>query len=108
MILSSHVKEAFDLSQESDKTKDGYGRNRPGQSVLLARRLVEAGCRFVTAAGYKPGQWDTHAGNDKRLREELGPILDQSLSALLEDLEQRGLLKTTVVIVAGEFGRTPA
>jgi uncharacterized protein (DUF1501 family) len=106
MILSPVVKKAFDLSQESEKTKDRYGRNRPGQSVLLARRLVEAGCRFVTAAGYKANQWDTHGSNDKRLREDLGPILDQSLSALMEDLDQRGLLKTTVVIVAGEFGRT--
>ena len=104
--LSPVVKKAFDLSQESEKTKDRYGRNRPGQSVLLARRLVEAGCRFVTAAGYKANQWDTHGSNDKRLREDLGPILDQSLSALMEDLDQRGLLQTTVVIVAGEFGRT--
>jgi uncharacterized protein (DUF1501 family) len=78
-----------------------------GQAVLLARRLVEGGCRFVTAAGYKAGQWDTHVGNEKRLREELAPILDQSLSALLEDLDQRGLLESTVVIVSGEFGRTP-
>ena len=107
MILSPHVKAAFDLSQESEKTKDLYGRNRVGQAVLLARRLVEGGCRFVTAAGYKAGQWDTHVGNEKRLREELAPILDQSLSALLEDLDQRGLLESTVVIVSGEFGRTP-
>jgi hypothetical protein len=59
MILSPHVKEAFNISQESDKTRDRYGRTRVGQSVLLARRLVEAGCRFVTAAGYTHGQWDT-------------------------------------------------
>ena len=108
MILSPHVKEAFDLSQESSKTKDRYGRNRVGQSALLARRLVESGCRFVTAAGYKHGQWDTHSLNDQRLREDLAPMLDQSLSALLEDLDQRGLLESTVVIASGEFGRTPA
>lgn len=107
MILSPHVKEAFDLSKESEKTKDRYGRNRAGQSVLLARRLVEGGSRFVTAAGYKSGQWDTHGDNEKRLREDLAPTLDQSLSALLEDLEERGLLETTIVIAAGEFGRTP-
>jgi Protein of unknown function (DUF1501) len=107
MLLDPHVKEAFDLSKESDKTKDRYGRHRPGQSVLLARRLVEAGCRFVTAAGYKHGQWDTHADNERLLRTSLTPILDQSLSALMEDLEQRGLLESTVVIVTGEFGRTP-
>jgi len=107
MLLSPHVQKAFDFSQESDKTKDLYGRNRVGQSVLLARRLVEAGCRFVTASGYTHGQWDTHGSNEKRLRETLSPLLDQSLSALMEDLKQRGLLDSTVVLVTGEFGRTP-
>ena len=107
MLLSAHVKKAFDLSQEAEKTKDRYGRHRVGQSVLLARRLVEAGCRFVTAAGYKHGQWDTHGDNETRLRDELAPMLDQSLSALLEDLDQRGLLDSTLVIATGEFGRTP-
>jgi uncharacterized protein (DUF1501 family) len=107
MILSPEVKKAFDLSQESEKTRESYGRNRFGQSVLLSRRLVEAGCRFVTAAGYKHGQWDTHGNNDKNLRETLAPPLDQALSALLEDLSERGLLESTVVLVMGEFGRTP-
>ena len=107
MILSPHVKEAFNISQESEKTRDRYGRTRVGQSVLLARRLVEAGCRFVTAAGYTHGQWDTHGENDKRLRDTLAPMLDRSLSALMEDLAQRGLLESTVVLVTGEFGRTP-
>jgi len=107
MILSPHVKKAFDLSQEPEKLKDRYGRHRVGQSVLLARRLVEAGCRFVTAAGYLHGQWDTHGENDKNLRETLAPRLDQTLSALLEDLQQRGLLESTIVIATGEFGRTP-
>jgi uncharacterized protein (DUF1501 family) len=107
MLLSPNVKEAFDLSRESDKTKETYGRNRVGQSVLLARRLVESGCRFVTAAGYKHGQWDTHGDNEKHLRDDLAPLLDQSLSALMEDLKQRGLLESTVVLVTGEFGRTP-
>ncbi len=108
MLLSPKVKEAFDISRESDKTRDRYGRTRVGQSVLMARRLVEAGCRFVTAAGYKHGEWDTHGDNEKRLRETLAPRLDQSLSALMEDLAQRGLLESTVVLVTGEFGRTPA
>lgn len=107
MILSPDVKKAFDLSQESEQTRDRYGRDRVGQSVLLARRLVEAGCRFVTAAGYKHGEWDTHGENEKKLKEKLAPRLDQSLSALLEDLQQRGLLESTVVIATGEFGRTP-
>ena len=107
MILSPHVKKAFDLSEESEKTKDRYGRDRVGQSALLARRLVEAGCRFVTTAGYKHGAWDTHGDNDKHVRNNLAPLLDRSLSALLEDLEQRGMLESTVVIATGEFGRTP-
>jgi uncharacterized protein (DUF1501 family) len=107
ILLSPQVKQAFDLSQESEKTKDAYGRNRVGQSVLLARRLVEAGCRFVTAAGYRDGQWDTHLDNEKHLREELASLLDQSLSALMADLKQRGPLESTIVLVTGEFGRTP-
>jgi uncharacterized protein (DUF1501 family) len=68
---------------------------------------VQAGCRFVTAAGYKHGEWDTHGDNEKRLRETLAPRLDQSLSALLEDLASSGMLDETVVLVTGEFGRTP-
>jgi len=107
MLLDPHVKQAFDLSQESEKTKDRYGRHRVGQSVLLARRLVEAGCRFVTAAGYKHGQWDTHGDNENLLRGTLAPLLDHTLSALMEDLKDRGLLDSTVVLVTGEFGRTP-
>src|SRR5262249_26882341 len=75
--------------------------------LLLARRLVEAGCRFVTAAGYKHGQWDTHAQNNENLRKELAPTLDQTLSTLLDDLSGRGLLETTVVLVMGAFGRMP-
>ena len=107
MILSPEVKQAFDLSQETAKTKDAYGHHRFGQSVLLARRLVEAGARFVTASGYSGGDWDTHSNNDDLHRDKLTPPLDQALSALLEDLQQRGLLESTMVIVMGEFGRTP-
>ena len=107
MLSSPTVKNAFDLTQESDKTRDAYGRTRVGQSVLLARRLVESGCRFVTASGYKHGEWDTHGKNDSKLRDTLAPALDQTLSTLIEDLDQRGLLSTTLVLVMGEFGRTP-
>ena len=107
MVLTPSVKAAFDLSKESEKTKDAYRRDGFGQSVLLARRLVEAGTRFVTAAGYKNNQWDTHGDNDKRHRDELTPSFDQTFSTLLDDLEQRGLLESTVVIAMGEFGRTP-
>ena len=107
MLSSPTVKNAFDLSLESDKTREAYGQTRVGQSVLLARRLVESGCRFVTASGYKHGEWDTHGNNDVKLRDTLAPALDQTLAALIEDLDQRGLLETTLVLVMGEFGRTP-
>ncbi len=107
MLLSPNVERAFDLSREPDKVRDAYGRNRVGQSVLLARRLIESGCRFVSASGYKHGQWDTHSKNEETLRKTLAPLLDQTLSVLLADLEARGLLETTVVLVMGEFGRTP-
>ena len=106
MILSQSVKEAFDLSNEPEKVKDAYGRNGFGQSVLLARRLVEAGSRFVTAAGYTFNSWDFHSANQEGHR-KLVPHLDQALSTLLEDLEQRGLLESTLVVAMGEFGRTP-
>jgi len=107
MIQTPAVRGAFDLSKESEKTKEAYGRDRFGQSVLLARRLVEAGSRFVTAAGYEIQDWDTHADNDKRHRDKLVPSLDRTLSTLLEDLAERGLLDSTIVLVMGEFGRTP-
>jgi hypothetical protein len=107
MILSEDVRDAFDLSKESDKMKEAYGRNGFGQSVLLARRLIEAGSRFVTAAGYSFNAWDTHSNNNASHRDHLVPPLDQALSTLLSDLEQRGLLQTTLVVALGEFGRTP-
>ena len=106
MILSPAVREAFDLSKESETTKERYGKDAIGQSLLLARRLVEAGSRFVTAGGYKFQAWDTHGDNDQRHRDELGPTLDHSFSALMEDLDRRRLLESTLVIVLGEFGRT--
>jgi hypothetical protein len=107
MLLSPKVERAFDLSREPDKVRNAYGRDRVGQSVLLARRLVESGCRFVSASGYRHGQWDTHGKNEETLRKDLAPLLDRTLSVLLADLEERGLLQTTVVLVMGEFGRTP-
>ena len=107
MILTPGVREAFDLSKESDKTKDAYGRDTVGQSLLMARRLVEAGTRFVTAAGYHGNSWDTHSDNDKTHRDKLTPPLDRSLSALIDDLVERGLYDSTIVITMGEFGRTP-
>ena len=93
LITSPTVRKAFDLSLESTKTKETYGTDRFGQGVLLARRLVEAGCRFVTVDGWNPADghnWDTHYKNDHYLRNVLVPPLDRSLSALMEDLDQRG------------------
>ena len=107
MILAPAVRKAFDLSQETEKTKEAYGHDGFGQSVLLARRLVESGSRFVTACGYKTAAWDTHNLHDGKLRESLAPPLDRALSTLLADLKDRGLLETTIVVCMGEFGRTP-
>ncbi len=107
MLLTPGVRDAFDLSKESAKTRDGYGRDPVGQSLLLARRMVEAGTRFVTAAGYHANSWDTHSNNDSGHRDKLTPPLDRGLSALIDDLVARGLYDETIVIVMGEFGRTP-
>lgn len=110
MLLSPGVRQAFDLSTETEATKEAYGHTRFGQSTLLARRLIEAGCRFVTVPDWnreKTGRdWDTHGTNDEQHRDTLVPVLDQVLSTLLMDLEQRGLLASTLVIAMGEFGRT--
>lgn len=114
LILSGRARNAFDLSQEPDKVRDRYGRHTFGQGCLLARRLVEAGTRFVqmnwpSVANGDPtvDAWDTHASNFGPLRNLHCPKLDSGLSALLEDLDQRGLLKETLVIAIGEFGRSP-
>lgn len=109
LATSRQAKEAFDLSQEPDKLRDAYGRNRVGQGLLLARRLIEAGVRFVTIQGYVDTgiyAWDHHWGIFSHLDRQL-PIYDSSYSALLNDLADRGMLDTTLVITAGEFGRTP-
>ena len=109
LITSPPVRAAFDLSKEPTKIKEAYGPGRVGQGALLARRLVEAGCRFVTMDGFPEtmGDWDTcHYKNDYYMK-KLAPPLDQALSALLGDLSARGLLESTIVLVMGEFGRTP-
>jgi len=111
LLTSPDVKRAFDLSREPAKLRDRYGRTQLGQSLLLSRRLIESGVRFVTCfSGSSPGDpqaWDTHADNFKRLKSTLMPADDQGFSALIEDLEQRGMLDSTLVIWAGEFGRKP-
>ncbi len=107
MLMAPGVRNAFDLSKESEKTKEAYGKDSVGQSLLLARRLVESGVRFVNAAGYHDNSWDTHSNNDKSHRDRLTPPLDRSLSALIDDLVDRGLYDSTIVVAMGEFGRTP-
>ena len=106
MIASKKAKNAFDLSQEPTPLRDTYGRNRVGQGLLLARRLIEAGVRFVTVKGYVRYGWDHHPEVFPRLRMEVPPY-DQGYAALLNDLSDRGMLDNTLVITAGEFGRTP-
>ena len=114
LVLSGRARNAFDLSKESEKVRDRYGRHTFGQGCLLARRLIEAGTKFVqmnwpSVANGDPkvDAWDTHAANFGPLRELHCPKLDSGLSALLEDLDQRGMLKETMVIAIGEFGRSP-
>jgi hypothetical protein len=111
LIFSPQAKRAFDLAQESTALRQKYGPHRIGQSCLLARRLVEAGCPFVTVTD---NGWDTHGQIYRELKEGFVggaagriPLLDQALASLLDDLRDRGLLDETLVIVMGEFGRTP-
>jgi len=112
MLGSPKVKHAFDLSAEPDPLRDRYGRTTYGQSCLLARRLVEAGVRFVSvyfsaSIGGANGGWDTHGDNFNQLKRRLLPITDLAVPALIQDLQARGLLDETLVVWMGEFGRTP-
>ena len=104
MITAPETKKAFDIDSEDVKLRDKYGRNRFGQSCLLARRLVESGVRFVTVTD---GGWDTHSGNFSALKNSRMPPVDQGVPALLEDLQDRGLLDGTLVVWVTDFGRTP-
>jgi hypothetical protein len=121
LLTSDKAREAFDLSQEADSLRDRYGRHAWGQRCLLARRLVEAGCSFVTMVMENPYQsgvewlkngtynWDSHAVNchlfdDAKVRL---PIYDRAVTALVEDLHNRGLTENVMLVVTGEFGRTP-
>jgi hypothetical protein len=104
LMTSSAAKEAFDLKREKERVRQRYGMTSLGQCCLLARRLVEAGCRFVSVEN---GHWDTHRENTKSLRDLLVPSLDQALAALVADLDERGLLGSTLVVLTTEFGRTP-
>jgi hypothetical protein len=113
LVSSPAVRSAFDLRREPERLRDCYGRHAFGQGLLLARRLVEAGSMLVQVNWHNDGSdvkspfWDTHKDNFNSLKNRLLPPLDTSVSALLEDLHARGLLDSTLVVVMGEFGRTP-
>lgn len=104
LITSPDAKRAFDIQAEPDKVRDEYGRTQIGQCALLARRLVEAGCRFV---GVDAPGWDVHFNCFPSLKTDLIPYADRAFSALVTDLEQRGMLDETLVVMMGEMGRTP-
>jgi uncharacterized protein (DUF1501 family) len=108
--MSPRTKTAFDLTREPSRWRDRYGRHTIGQSTLLARRLVEAGVPFVTVFSHTDvdkGSWDTHNQHVQRVSRDLMPPADQSFSALIEDLADRGMLDEVLVVWMGEFGRTP-
>ncbi len=115
LVTSGRARAAFDLQREPEKVRDRYGRHTWGQSVLLARRLIEAGVRLVHVNWSREAgdsavdnpMWDTHAQNADRLQDVLCPQFDISFAALMEDVHERGLLDETLVVVIGEFGRTP-
>ncbi len=112
LVLSGKARQAFDLTAESAEMRDRYGRNTFGQSCLLARRLIEAGTRFVEVnwpkiANSDNHSWDHHTGLSERMKNQSAPMLDAGLSALVADLDERGLLAETLVVAVGEFGRSP-
>lgn len=111
LLHSEAVRQAFDISGETPAVRDRYGRHKLGQSLLLARRLAEVGVRFINVndkvRNSQLTNWDSHENNFGRLKDDLLPPADQAFSALIEDLDQRGLLQSTLVVALGEFGRTP-
>ncbi len=109
LLSSGQVRTAFDLSEETDATRDRYGRTMHGQCVLLARRLIERDVPVVSINWHQDGHtfWDTHGNNFNRLKDTLIPQADQALAALLTDLTERGLLEETIIAWVGEFGRRP-
>ncbi|MGF1581988.1 MAG: DUF1501 domain-containing protein [Gemmataceae bacterium] len=112
LVVSGRARNAFDLSRETETTRNTYGKNTFGQCCLLARRLIEAGTRFVEVnwpkvANSNNHSWDVHSGLTNRMKNQSGPMFDQGLSALITDLHTRGLLDRTLVVAVGEFGRSP-
>lgn len=107
LLQTGKAADAFDLTKEPTSVRERYGRHSWGQSHLLARRLVEAGTRFVTTVNGPSITWDTHKDNFNTLKNKLVPPMEQAYAALLDDLQERGLLDSTLVVWMGEFGRTP-
>ncbi|HIE96700.1 MAG TPA: DUF1501 domain-containing protein [Planctomycetes bacterium] len=112
LVTSGRARDAFGLDRESNQIRDRYGRNTFGQSCLLARRLVEAGTRVVEVIWPKVANsdnhsWDVHKGLTKRMKDQAAPMLDTALSALIDDMDQRGMLEKTMIVAVGEFGRSP-
>jgi hypothetical protein len=112
LVVSGRAREAFNLDAEAPRTRDLYGRNTFGQSLLLARRLVEAGTRVVEVIWPKVANsdnhsWDHHVELSYRMKNQSGPMLDGGISGLVTDLDERGLLGETLVVAVGEFGRSP-
>lgn len=112
LILSGRARQAFDLASESEALRDRYGRTTFGQSCLMARRLVEAGTRFVQVNWPKQANsdrhsWDCHKDLPKRMKEDAAPMFDPALATLIDDLDERGMLDETLVVAVGEFGRSP-
>jgi uncharacterized protein (DUF1501 family) len=103
LLSSPEAKDAFQIEREPGKLRDLYGRNAAGQRLLMARRLVEKGVRFVTV---NVGGWDMHDQISQRMKREFPPV-DQAFAALIDDLDQRGMLDSTLVLFTTEFGRTP-
>jgi uncharacterized protein (DUF1501 family) len=103
MISSKEAREAFNLAAETDAMKEKYGKNSAGQRMLMARRLVEAGVRFVSMTY---GGWDHHTGIARAINQQMPPF-DKALAALIGDLEERKMLDSTLIMVSTEFGRTP-
>src|SRR5207245_5702501 len=111
LIISGRARKAFDLTQEPEKVRDRYGRNTFGQSCLLARRLIEAGTRVVEViwpkiANSDNHSWDHHVDLTKRMKTQSGPMLDTGLAAFIADMDERGLLKDTIVLWISEFVRS--
>jgi hypothetical protein len=109
LLSSPHAQCAFDIAQESPQVRDRYGRHIHGQCLLLARRLIEAGVRLVCINWHQDNRnfWDTHGDNFRSLKNRLMPPADRGFSALIEDLDERGLLDETLLVWVGEFGRKP-